>query len=365
MTARTDVSVHAQEPPARGARTTAAEGATDGWWGFAAVILFASFALVTAGGATVFGHPEALLALLAVPAAIAGRSRPWRFALALIAGGLWLRIVFALYGEVTDQLIVSRAALDLVLSGGVPYGVGYAESIPPGAPFPYGPLAMLTSPAWIWGEIAFAGATMALVAWTRSWLTLAAYASYWTIVDLSTAGLNDVAPGFFITAALLALRSRPWLGALLIAVAAGLKPYAGAWFPGVVGVGGLTGLAVLAAASAAVWLPAVVAWGPGAIIRSFEMARAVHTVSENALNVPALRILAAPVAIVALFLRSWWMAAVSGLAIFSIVLFLDSWASLGYLIAIAPITGILVEMGIRHVRDRRRPTASAEAAAVA
>jgi hypothetical protein len=356
VTERTEADIAAPQPTAAG------------WWGFAAIILYTILALLASGVSASEGHPEALLALLAVPIAIVGRSRTWLFAAANIIGGVWLRIAYTQFGDLTDQLIVSQAAFDVLLAGGNPYGIGYAESVPPGAPYPYGPLAMLWAPTWIWGEIIFGAATLVVIAWTRSWLTLSFYAAHWTIVDLSTAGLNDVTPGFFITAGVLALKYKPWLGAVLIAIAAGFKPYAAAWFPGVIAVGGLRNLGVLVLSSLVVWLPAWVAWGPLSMIRSFELARDVHPVSENALNVPMARLLAVPIAIVALFLKPWWAAGITGLAIFLIVLFFDFWASIGYLVAIAPITGILIEMGIRNLQQRRDGTlddAAPEASAVA
>ena len=113
------------------------------------------------------------------------------------------------------------------------------------------------------------------------------------------------------------------------------------------------------ATSLLLWLPPALVWGPTSMIRSFELAREVHAVSENAFNIPILRVLALPIAIAALFLKQWWMAAVTGLAIFLIVLFFDFWASIGYLVAITPITGILLEMGARNLRQRRRPAPTA------
>ena len=183
MTERTDAKVAARPPSATG------------WWGFAAVILYTVLALLTSGVSAAEGHPEALLALLAVPVAIMGRSRTWLFAAAIIIGGVWLRIAYTFFGDLTDQLIVSQAAFDVLLAGGNPYGIGYAESVPPGAPYPYGPLAMLWAPTWIWGEIAFGAATLVVIAWTRSWLTLSFYAAYWTIVDLSRPASTTSRPG--------------------------------------------------------------------------------------------------------------------------------------------------------------------------
>ena len=43
----------------------------------------------------------------------------------------------------SDVLDVTAGAIDRVLAGLNPYGVGYEQSRPPGSPFPYGPLAIL------------------------------------------------------------------------------------------------------------------------------------------------------------------------------------------------------------------------------
>jgi uncharacterized membrane protein len=51
-------------------------------------------------------------------------------------------------------------------------------------------------------------------------------------------GVNDSTPGLLITAGLLALRQRPFLGGVLLALAAGLKPYAFAWAPAAIAYGG-------------------------------------------------------------------------------------------------------------------------------
>ena len=61
--------------------------------------------------------------------------------LVLLIGGLAIR--YEIRANVgSDVLDVTGAAIDRVLAGMNPYGVGYEESRPPGAPFPYGPLAI-------------------------------------------------------------------------------------------------------------------------------------------------------------------------------------------------------------------------------
>src|SRR5688572_18355254 len=70
----------------------------------------------------------------------------WRVApfaiLGLLFAGLELRLAYFGSGF-SDVLIVTQAAIEQVLAGGNPYGHGYAETVPPGAPYPYGPLALL------------------------------------------------------------------------------------------------------------------------------------------------------------------------------------------------------------------------------
>ena len=56
--------------------------------------------------------------------------------------GLALRAA-AVGGGWSDVMLVIDAAIRTMLEGGTPYGIGYQESIPPGAPFAYGPIALL------------------------------------------------------------------------------------------------------------------------------------------------------------------------------------------------------------------------------
>jgi len=100
------------------------------------------------------------------------------------------------------------------------------------------------------------------------------------------------------------------------------------------------------------WSP-LLAWGPASFLRSVEMAAAVHPVPENSLNVPALRILAVPLALAALFVRSWTLTVVAGAAIFLVVLFTDRWASYGYWLVVLPILGMVAE---RWLRERAAPS---------
>src|SRR4051812_43226038 len=66
----------------------------------------------------------------------------WAVLPLLVLLGVYLRV--DLGGHVgSDVLAVTRAAIDAFLAGGNPYGRGYDISVPPGAPFAYGPLALL------------------------------------------------------------------------------------------------------------------------------------------------------------------------------------------------------------------------------
>ncbi|CAN5669518.1 hypothetical protein BH18ACT7_BH18ACT7_16510 [soil metagenome] len=321
--------------------------------------IFALLGAATAGHAANHGLPQAWLALAAVPAGLLLIRRPILVGLAIAAGGFWLRLVFTALPETADQLIVGRAALDTVLSGGNPYGIGYAASQPPGSPYVYGPLALLTSLLRAPGEALAAAGTMAVLALTRSFLTLGIFAGFIFVVQLGSSGINDLVPGFLLMAGLVALERHRVAGGALLAVAAAVKPYCLAWFQAAMGYGGVAAVAALVGVTGALWSPLLV-WGPASFLRSVEMAAAIHPVPENSLNVPALRILAIPLALVSLLVRRWSLMVLSGAAIFFVVLFLDRWASYGYWLVVLPILGMLAERWLREraLRPRYEPPPS-------
>jgi hypothetical protein len=337
--------------------------------------VFALVSVLTLDDALYQGHAWALFALLAVPAALLLRSRPRLAALALVAGGVLLRLSLAGVWE-ADPVAVTVAAGQAALNGYDPYGHGYAAAVPPGAPFPYGPLAL------VWGlpgqivESAASVATMLLFVLTGSWITLGLYAADSFAVHSATQGVNDLSPGLLIAVGLLALRKRPVLGGLVLAMAAAIKPYAFAWFPAAVGYAGLPALLGLAGGSLVLWSP-LVDWGVTSYLKSVAMARAVHAF-PNALNLPELRVLGIPIAIAGLWVRRWDVMVALGTVVFTVVLFFDHWASKGYWLAVLPIVGIAAEawvvrrapMLVRLLRARpagtpsmaRRPATTDQAA---
>lgn len=286
------------------------------------------------------GHLWALFALLAVPAALLLRGRPRLAALALVAGGVLLRLSVAGVWQ-ADPVAVTVAAGQAALNGYDPYGHGYAAAVPPGAPFPYGPLALIWNLPGQIVESAASVATMVLFVLTGSWVTLGLYAADSFAVHSATQGVNDLSPGLLIAVGLLALRKRPVLGGLVLAAAAAIKPYAFAWFPAAVGYAGLPALLGLAGGSLVLWSP-LVDWGLTSYLKSVAMARAVHAF-PNALNIPELRVLGIPIAIAGLWVRRWDVMVALGTVVFVVVLFFDHWASKGYWLAVLPIVGIAAE----------------------
>jgi len=277
----------------------------------------------------------------------------------IIAASIFLRIGFA-DRCCADQIIVSQSAWERVLSGAGPYGVGYASSIPPGSPFPYGPLGVIW---WVPGpivEFAAALAIMGILAWQRADVTLAVFALWQASVRPQWVGINDYSPGLLILVAMLVLRSRPLVGATCLAVAAALKPYAIAWFLPAIGFGGWGVAAVLAGATAVLWSPLLWWGGPAAYLESVRMAGAIHPLPRDALNVPLLRWLAVPVAVAGLWARRWEWAVLVGSAAFVTFLFLDFWASYAYWLAVLPVSGLALESlaGYAHRRMRSNDLAA-------
>ncbi len=323
------------------------------WHTFIAWLLFSFFLLDAINAQDRRGYPEAWLGIVAIPVGLLLLRRPVLLGLVMAAAGIYLRALYLGYPETCDQMAVSRAALGVITSGGNPWGFGYAESVPPGAPFPYGPLAAFTSLLGVPGEVAAFAGILVLLAWQRALLTLAFLAAWVSWIELGTCGINDQLPALLLLGGLLLLERRRRSGAVLVALSVGIKPYAFAWVPPLMGFGGLVTSLVLLGVTALCWLPALW-WGPSSYLGSIEMARGIHPKPENTLNLPALRILAVPLAISALFVRSWSTAVLAGALTFTIVLFLDSWASFGYWLVVLPPVGIVLERVLLRFGTRLR-----------
>ena len=309
-------------------------------------VLFAASSLVLAFHR---GWPAALLAWGVLSIAAVRWPAP-----SMLAATLILRLGFS-DACCTDQIIVSHAAWERVIAGaGGPYGVGYSQTIPSGAPFPYGPLALIW---WLPGTIVPLAAScgiVALLAWKKAWITLAVFAVWQPSVWLTFVGVNDYSPALLILLATIVLPSRPKLACVLLAVAAALKPYAFAWFLPFAAFVGPAGLATLALATAVMWSPLLVWGGPGAFLESVRLAREVHPVSENTLNLPALRWAAVPLNALGIWARHWEVAAVVGATTFVVFLFLDWWGSYSYWLVVLPILGLTIESVFVHGLSARR-----------
>ncbi|HSM34442.1 MAG TPA: hypothetical protein VK987_10175 [Anaerolineae bacterium] len=300
----------------------------------------------------------AVLSLIVVAITLAISLR-WRVAGSavgvLLLVGMALRMAPA--SGFSDVLVVTEAAIREMLAGGNPYGHGYAESLPPGAPFAYGPLALLwylpslDEPQRL--ELLAAMVVLILLAVRGRPLGLAVYAVTPAFVDSATDGANDTTAGLLILAALLVAVRAPLAGAVLLAVAVAFKPYALAWLPGLIAYAGAIGpLLAFLAASAVLWLPAVLAWGPGSLLWSFREADGLHArpyyslaygidapaeVPKGAWNVFRIVVGLLLAVLSLVWVRSATSLVIAGTLVFAAVLFLGWWGTFAYLAAVAPV----------------------------
>ena len=299
-----------------------------------------------------------VLSLIAVAITLAASLR-WRIGptviVVLLLLGMALRAVPST--GFSDVLTVTEAAVRDMLAGGNPYGHGFEESFPPGAPFAYGPLALLwyipslDDPKRL--ELLASFVVLGLLALRGRPLGLAVYAFTPAFVVAAGDGSNDTTAGLLILVSLLVALRRPVAGAALLALAVAFKPYALAWLPGLLAFGGFAGpLVAFLVTSAIVWLPALIAFGPGNMLTSFRDADALHGSAyyslAYALEAPealpkpiwnGLRI-AVGVALAVgnlLFVRTAAGLILGGTLVFGATLFLGWWGTFAYLAAVAPI----------------------------
>lgn len=183
----------------------------------------------------------------------------------------------------SDVADVTKVAIMTALNGGDPYGVGYITSRPPGAAFPYGPVALLwylpavRNPKLVELVVSIALVLyFALRAGRGRPLGLAIFALAPPLVLAAVDGSNDTSAGLLILAALVVSIKRPAVGAVLLAVAVAFKPYAIAWVPPLVLWAGIPALVAFAVASVVAWSPVLFVWGPGSYLRSLAMAQETH-----------------------------------------------------------------------------------------
>jgi hypothetical protein len=316
--------------------------------------LVVAFALIAATGAP----PRAVPLQLFIIGGLAVASFRWpvgRLAvLALVLAGVDLRIDYAQIGS--DVLIVTRAAIEHALAGGNPYGIGYAESTPPGAPFPYGPLALLWYvPPVPAVAIEFIAGLLILgaLAVRGEMLGLAIYATAPVLVTATADGANDTSLGLLLLIGLAVLPRRPVVGALVIGLAIAFKPTAIAWAMPLIGWAGLPALVGIAAGAGLFWLPAVLMWSPRSIMASIAGAATLHetpyyslafALERFGLRVPETVLLATSVgtgallAVVSLFrVRTADGVIGWGAVIFLVTLFAGYWSTFAYFAAVAPI----------------------------
>jgi hypothetical protein len=306
------------------------------------------------------GTPPRMMVLVLIVVAITlAVSLRWRIGPAVIVvlllSGMALRAVPST--GFSDVLVVTEAAVREMLAGGNPYGHGFEVSLPPGAPFAYGPLALtwylpsLDDPGHM--ELLAAFIVLGLLALRGRPLGLAVYAFTPAFVVAAGDGSNDTTAGLLILVALLAAVRVPVAGAVLLALAVAFKPYALAWLPGLLAYGGIVGpLVAFLATSAVAWLPALVAFGPGEMVWSFRRADGVHDQAYYSLafalgapeSVPrpvwdGLRIaLGVGLAIGnLLYVRTAGGLIIGGSLVFGATLFLGWWGTFAYFAAVAPV----------------------------
>lgn len=316
------------------------------WRWIAGIAIFTAMAALPALHLALYqDRPWALAAGIGPIAAVATfRRAPYVAAGSLVVSSVLLQLGYIGVGY-SDQIDLGRAALDRVVAGQSPYGVMYANSAGGTNPFAYGPVAMLTAMGGPPLELIASICLLATIAATRSWLTLGLVAAFPPYVYQAATGVNDYTVSLVLTAGLLALGVRPRVAMLLIAVAAAMKPYAAAWFLPAIGFAGWSAALWLVGATMVLWSP-VLSWGVGSYIDSLRLvatAAAPPGWATNSIPVPWVRLLGVPIAFSGLLARQWHIAILIGSAAFAAVMFFGDWASLGYWVALLPITGIAIE----------------------
>jgi hypothetical protein len=314
---------------------------------------------ITTGGA----HGDLRLVALAIMAGVLALALRWPVAPLAIAvlfvAGLGLRLAFMSHqGSGSDVLDVTAAAIRAVVSGQNPYGIGYEISRPPGAPYAYGPLALV----WYWPlvtdirvvDLVMAGLVVAALAFRGKLVGLAIYAMAPILIESAGDGSNDTSAGVLLLLTFVLARRRPVLGAVFLAATVAFKPYAAAWVPAFLLWGGWSTVAAFAVASVVLWSPVIFVWGIPSFLTSLDLANKVHhdpgwsfgqlyedvtgrEAPREVLNAFRL-VLGAVTAIVTLrWAKSLDGVLLVGTVVYLVTLFMGFWATFGYFSAIAPV----------------------------
>jgi len=321
--------------------------------------------------------PVTVVACLLVVSATFLMSLRWQIPhaaiLVLLVCGLALRAA-AVGGGWSDVMLVTQAAIRTMLDGADPYGIGYAQSTPPGAPFAYGPLALLWylpvlgDPGRL--ELLLTMGLLGVLALRGRPLGLALYATLPALLVTATDGSNDSSAGVLLLVALLVAQRKPAVGAALLALAVAFKPYALAWLLPLLAYGGVPmPLLAFVVTSLVAWGWAVLAWGPVPILDSLRRADTLHPQAYYSLAwvVDGSRLMPAETwgmfryaagALIAILGWAWVGTARSfvivGVAVFLVTLFTGWWSTFAYLAAIAPVVCWHLDdwLNVGHLRVR-------------
>lgn len=272
--------------------------------------------------------------------------------IALALAGLWLRQLDYHVGG-SDVLPATIAAIGRATSGQNPYVVTEGS-----APYAYGPVALLWYlPARrdpILFEFGVSLFILFVLAIRGRPVGLAVYALVPTLIIAASDGSNDTSAGLFLLAAILVLRRQPRWGAFALAIAAGFKLYAAAWWPPAVMWAGFAAVEGFVLGSVLVWGPAVLFWGVGPIVTSLVAATGVHGGSYFTLaqaiegtfhtqvsrtDFERMKLVYGAIAalMTAPFVRTATGVIVAGTIIYAVTLFTGYWATTVYLATLAPV----------------------------
>ncbi len=289
----------------------------------------------------------------------------------LFAVGLELRY-FSFGAGISGVADVTRGAINVMLHGGNPYGIGYDPTRPLAEPFPYGPLALLWYLPWKDPrvlEVMVSGVITALLMIRGRPLGLAIWATSPMLVQLASDGSNDNTAGLLLLVALVVLERMPRAGAALIGVGAAFKIYALAWLPPIFVWAGFEALAAGIVATILGWLPAVVLWGAVPILQSFQLSDATHQVpyyslgqalqqlgvypNKGVLNIFRLAAGGLSAIVASAFVRSHAGVVIAGMLIYLVTLYAGFWSTAAYLTAIGAVICWYLDVWLSGERDTR------------